>query len=284
MALSDCRQNPGQSINLEKGLVMDRNIVEKLIEALENVAKGIYSNDIMEFTKPEYAKSVQRIAEAMGMMMVRVEAREMRLEELVADLRQANIQLRDNILDTVTTIANALEARDEYTRGHSQRVANYSRRLAMRLELPREEVINIKLGGMLHDIGKIGFSDNLFSNFECAPSDEMREEIVQHPLIGEKILKDLHFLGPILKYVRYHHERIDGQGYPYGLRGPQIPDGAKIISVADCFDAITTNRPYQKKRSPNQAFKILRDSAGNALEKDMVFEFIAEIQENGVED
>jgi len=263
---------------------MDRNVVEKLIEALENVAKGIYSNDVMEFTKPDYAKSVQRIAEAMGMMMVRVEAREMRLEQLVADLRQANQRLRDNILDTVSTMANALEARDEYTRGHAQRVSSYSWRLAKRIGMSLEEVTNIKLGGMLHDIGKIGFSDSLFSNLECAPSDEMREEIMQHPLIGEKILKDLHFLGPILKYVRYHHERIDGQGYPYGLRGPQIPDGAKIISVADCFDAITTNRPYQKKRSPNQAFKILRDSAGNALEKDLVFEFIAEVQENGVED
>lgn len=263
---------------------MDANVVERLIKALENVARGTYSNDVMEFTKPDYAPSVRRVAEAMGMMMVKVEAREMRLEELVADLRQANQQLRENILDTVSTMANALEARDEYTRGHSHRVSNYCNRLACRINLPAQEVTNVKLGGMLHDIGKIGFSDSLFANGETSPDEKMRAEILQHPLIGERILKDLHFLGPILKYVRYHHERVDGQGYPYGLYGPQIPLGAKIISVADCFDAITSNRPYQNKRSPSEAFKTMRGLAGYALEKDLVHEFIVEIQDNGMED
>ncbi len=262
---------------------MKQNIVEKLIETIENVSRGIYTNEIMEFTKPDYDRNVQRIAEAMGMMMVKIEAREMRLEELVTELRKANQQLKDNILETVSTIANALEARDEYTRGHSQRVSAYSERLSHRLQLNQEEVINIKLGGMLHDIGKIGFSDCLFANNENKPDQTMQEEIKQHPLIGERILKDLHFLGPVLKYVRYHHERIDGQGYPYGLRGSQIPTGARIISVADCFDAMTTNRPYQNKRPPSEVFKILREMEGYALDKELVEKFIAEVQENGIE-
>ncbi|MFP4657670.1 MAG: HD-GYP domain-containing protein, partial [Desulfonatronovibrionaceae bacterium] len=146
------------------------------------------------------------------------------------------------------------------------------------------ELLGLYLGGVLHDIGKIGFSDCMFSGDGQESEEKMQEEIVQHPLIGEKILKDLHFLGPVLKYVRYHHERVDGQGYPYGLRGSQIPLGARIISVTDCFDAVTTTRPYQKKRSPAEAFRILRETAGYALDKELVREFITEVQENGMED
>lgn len=254
---------------------------EKLISIIEQVAEGNYSNDIMEFTKPEYDQISQRVAEAVGMMMVKVEAREHRLEQLIEKLHELNSRLKTNILKTVVAIATALGARDTYTEGHAIRVAAYSVRLARRLGLSDEDVENIRIGAILHDIGKIGFSDQVFSNQDITLADGLLEEIRNHPEIGFNILGSLDFIGPAIDYVRYHHERLNGSGYPSGLKGEQIPLGAQIVSVADCFDAITTERSYQKGRNDNEAFCILREMSGKHLATDLVEAFIKEIKENG---
>ena len=255
---------------------------KELISIIEQVANGKYSNDIMEFTKPGHSETVQRIAEAVGMMMVKVEAREMRLEQLIDELRELNVLLKKNIVQTVITIANALGARDHYTEGHAQRVSAYSERLARRMGLSEEEVEKIKIGGMLHDIGKIGFSDRMFTSEDVKFSKDMIQEIRHHPKIGANILKDIEFLGPVLDYVRYHHEAVDGKGYPDGLKDKEIPMGAKIIGVADCFDAITTERSYQKGRDKGEAYAILRSISGKGLSADLVEAFIEDIKENGM--
>ncbi len=256
--------------------------VRRLISIIEEVANGKYSNDIMEFTKPGHSETIQRIAEAVGMMMVKVEAREMRLEQLIEELRELNALLKKNIVQTVITVANALGARDKYTEGHAQRVAVYSERLARRIGLSDEEVENIRIGGMLHDIGKIGFSDRMFTSEDVKISKDMLEEIRHHPKIGASILKDIEFLGPVLEYVRHHHEGVDGSGYPDGLKDEEISLGAKIISVADCFDAITTERSYQKGRDKTEAYAILRSISGKGLSAELVEVFIKEIRENGM--
>lgn len=255
--------------------------IGKLIDIIEEVAKGNYSNDIMEFTKPGHSEMIQRVAEAMGMMMVRVEAREVRLEQLIEELRDLNVLLQKNITQTVIAIANALGARDRYTEGHAYRVSVYSERLARRLKLAEKEVEMIRIGGMLHDIGKIGFSDRIFSDEDVKFSEGMFEEIKKHPEIGVDILKDLTFLGTVLDYVHYHHESLDGTGYPEGLKGEEIPLGARIISVADCFDAVTTERSYQKGRTMEEAFAILREIGGKNLFPELVEVFIEEIKEEG---
>jgi len=253
----------------------------KLNEIIEGVANGNYSNDIMEFTKPGHSEMIQRIAEAMGMMMVRVEAREVRLEHLIENLRDLNVLLQKNITQTVIAIANALGARDKYTEGHAYRVSVYSERLARRRKLPEKESEQIRIGGMLHDIGKIGFSDRIFSNEDVKLSEEMFEEIKKHPEIGMDILTDLTFLDTVLDYVHYHHESLDGTGYPDGLKGEEILLGARIISVADCFDAITTQRSYQDGRTTEEAFAILREIGGKNLSPELVEVFIEEIKEKG---
>lgn len=258
--------------------------VEKLITVIEEVANGNYSNDIMEFTKPGYHQIVQRVAEAVGMMMVKVEAREHRLEQLIEELKKLNDKLKNNIINTVVTIANALGARDNYTEGHAVRVAAYAVRLAKRLGLPDEQIEHIRIGAVLHDIGKIGFSDRVFSDQDFGISDDLLHEIRSHPEIGVNILTDLDFLGPAIDYVHYHHERLDGSGYPRGLKGKEIPLGAQIVSIADCFDAITTERCYQKGRNCSQAFTILREMSGTHLAPQLVELFIEEIQENGIID
>ena len=254
---------------------------EKLISIIEQVAEGNYSNDIMEFTKPGHDEVSQRIAEAVGMMMVKVEAREHRLEQLIEELRELNRRLKENILKTVATIANALGARDTYTEGHAIRVAAYAVRLARRLGLSGEDIKNIRIGAILHDIGKIGFSDRAFSNQDIRAADGLLREIRNHPGIGVNILSSLDFIGPAVDYVHYHHERLDGSGYPNGIKGEEIPLGAQIVSIADCFDAITTERSYQKGRNNREAFSILRKMSGTHLAPDLVEAFIQEIDENG---
>jgi len=255
--------------------------IGRLIRIIEEVAKGNYSNDIMEFTKPGHSEMIQRVAEAIGMMMVRVEAREVRLEQLVEELRDLNRLLEKNTTQTVIAIAHALGARDKYTEGHAHRVSVYSERLARKMGLPEKELERIRVGGVLHDIGKIGFSDRIFSDEDISFGTGMVAEIHKHPEIGVDILKDLTCLGPILDYVHYHHESLDGTGYPEGLKGEEIPLGAKIISVADCFDAVTTDRPYHKGTTKEDAFAILRKISGK-MSPELVEAFIEEIKENGM--
>jgi len=255
--------------------------IQELIGIIEAVAKGNYSNDVMEFTKPGHSETIQKIAEAMGMMMIRVEAREVQLEQMIEELRDLNARLQKNITQTAMATANALGARDAYTKGHAYRVSVYSERLARRMELPEKEIEQIRIGGMLHDIGKIGFSDRIFSHEDVKLSEGMLEEIKRHPDIGMDILKDLTFLETALDYVHHHHECLDGTGYPEGLKGEEILIGARIISVADCFDAITTDRSYQKGRTTEEAFAILKKISGKNLSPDLVELFIEEINENG---
>ncbi len=236
--------------------------VDQLIAIMESVAAGNYSNDaLLEFTKAGHDESIRRLAEAFGMMMVNIEVRECHLEKLNEELRQLNNRMQKNVLQTVITIAHSLGARDIYTEGHGHRVARYATKLARQLNFSDDEVVNIRIAGYLHDIGKIGFSDKVFNNETAKPSEEIMDEIQHHTVRGVEILKDLEFLKPVLDFILYHHEREDGSGYPEGLKGDAIPLGAKIISIADTFDALTTDRAYQQGKSQEEAFAILHKLA-----------------------
>jgi HD-GYP domain-containing protein (c-di-GMP phosphodiesterase class II) len=242
----------------------------QLIEYIEAIASGNYTGAIMELTTDDHPEQIRRIAEAVGLMMVRIEARELRLEQL-------NEQIRQNALLTVSSIADALGRRDMYTRGHGQRVGEMAARTARCAGLGPEATESVRLAGILHDIGKIGFTDDIFTNEDTFPDEAMMEQIQEHPTWGFEILNNLEFLGQVPELVLCHHERLDGQGYPRGLKGNEIPVLARYISVADCFDAMTTKRSYQEALPRNKAFSILRELAGPSLDPDIVDIFIAEI-------
>ena len=184
----------------------------------------------------------------------------------------------------LSAINSALKTKDQYTEGHARRVALYAMRLAHRLGLPSEEIRNIGIGGLLHDIGKIGLSDRIFSNQTDQLAGELLAEVRRHPDIGVSLLKGIDSLLPVLDYIHYHHERMDGSGCPCGLKSDDSPLGARIISVVDCFDAITTDRPYQKRKTCAEAFVILRRMANHELCPDLVKAFVADIEENGMID
>lgn len=247
--------------------------IQQLLDIMLNVAAGCYSDDILALTTEETPEPIRTIAEAMGLMMVKVEAREFRLEMLVEELRRANELIRDNSLKTVAAMAQALEARDAYTRGHAERVAAIAAAIAEELGLPQQGIDTIRTAGVLHDVGKIGFSDRIFQPHESKSTPDMVKEIMSHPAVGAEILKNLDFLGEAIGIIHAHHERVDGKGYPRQLEMPMIPLGARIIAVADAYDAMTTDRPYQKARTYEAAMMILKTNAGTRWDSECVAAF-----------
>ena len=247
--------------------------IQQLLSIIQDIAAGKYSNDIMALTGEDTPEPVRTIAEAMGMMMVKVEAREFKLENMLDELKALNLKIRNNTIATVSTIANALAARDTYTVGHAERVAGYAAKMARTLRMDDEAVEFVRLGGILHDIGKIGFPDDLFNPHNKKNPPEMVKNITRHPTEGAAILKNLDFLGPAVDYVHCHHERPDGTGYPRRLKADEIPLGASILAVADAFDAMTTDRPYQKGLSVDEALTILKREADKKWDRDCVNAF-----------
>ena len=179
-------------------------------------------------------------------------------------------------------MASALGLKDRYTHAHAHRVAEYAKRLAIRAGLSMVEVLQISMGGMLHDVGKLALSDQIFSYKNAALTDDMIVEVHNHPLIGAALLQRIACKKAISDAVLFHHERIDGSGYPFGLKGAEIPLSARIVSIADCFDAITTDRPYKRRKSCKAATALLMESAGTSLAVDLVPLFIEEIRINGM--
>jgi putative nucleotidyltransferase with HDIG domain len=246
---------------------------DTLLAIIQDISRGNYSDDIMALTAPEQPEELRLIAEAMALMMVKVEAREFRLEGMTHELRALNRNLQKQALATVEAMASALGARDQYSKGHGQRVGALATDLALKIGLNRTQAEEVRHAGILHDIGKIGFSDQVFQNEDTVPTSEILSEIRSHPQRGAEIVASLDFLGPVRDYVLYHHERPDGKGYPFGLKGDEIPLGARLISVADVYDAVTTDRPYQKGRTPAEALAILDKLAGTGLDGDLVKAF-----------
>jgi len=194
------------------------------------------------------------------------------LEGMVQD--QA-YRIEELFLEGVQSLASALDARDAYTRGHSARVALYSMRMARQLGLSDAEVQLTELGAGLHDIGKIGVTDEILLK-PGKLTDEEYKSLMEHPVIGARILDNLLKNAPeALSIVRSHHERLDGRGTPDGLAGDEIPVQVRIVTVADSFDAMTTARPYRGARSAEAAFVELRRCAGTQFDPDVVEAMIA---------
>jgi HD-GYP domain-containing protein (c-di-GMP phosphodiesterase class II) len=174
------------------------------------------------------------------------------------------VRLEETFVESVTALAEAVEKRDPYTGGHLQRVVAYSLLLGDELELPAEELEQLRLGATLHDIGKIAVPDAVLRKPSRLDADEL-EVMRRHPVDGSQIVGRIRSLAPIVPIVRHHHEQLDGHGYPDGLAGAGIPLPARIVAVADTFDAMTTSRPYRDGLAPERAAEAIRDDAGTRL-------------------
>jgi putative nucleotidyltransferase with HDIG domain len=189
------------------------------------------------------------------------------------DVRQLYQHTQRAICQSLLGLANALEAKDPYTRGHSERVGAASRVLAQALGLSRTEVETASHAGLLHDIGKIGVPEAVLGKPGGLTEDEWAV-MRRHPVLGAQIVAPFEFLASAAPIIRHHHERADGSGYPDGLRGEAIPLGASIVAVADVYDALTSDRPYRAALSPERARAFLNAGAGHTLDARVVATFL----------
>jgi len=183
-------------------------------------------------------------------------------------------------LDTIAALANAIEIRDPYTRGHTDRVKLTTETVARKLGWHGDRLFDVWMGCTLHDIGKIGVPDRILNKSTKLSAEEFTV-MRAHPVIGAKIIEGIPFLEPALPYILYHHERWDGNGYPEGLKGEEIPIEGRILAVADTFDAITSDRPYRKGRPIEYAIEELKEHSGRQFDPEIVKIFLElEVEHN----
>ncbi|MFH1731682.1 MAG: HD domain-containing phosphohydrolase [Planctomycetota bacterium] len=199
------------------------------------------------------------------------------LKLMTALARKSAFVIRDSSLyedleslffNLIKLLVNTIENKDQYTKGHSQRVKTFTVRLAELMGLPKEEIDTLRISGLLHDIGKQGIPDAVLKK-EGKLDDEEFALIKTHPVGGVNLIKHIKQFEDCLPHIRHHHERVDGNGYPDGLSGNDIPQGARIIAVADTYDALTSNRCYRPPFSTEKAFEIIEEAAGTQLDAEV---------------
>jgi len=195
------------------------------------------------------------------------------IERYIKDLQNSVAENRQLFLGTVKSLAAAIDGKDPYTRGHSERVSRFSVAIAERLGLPDDEVEKIRISAVLHDVGKIGIDDVVLKK-PAALTDEEYEIMKTHPQKGYKIMSQIPGIKEFLPGMYMHHEMVNGQGYPQGLKGDEIPLMARIVAVADTFDAMTTDRPYQKAMEFNAAVERLKTFVGTRYDATVVQAFV----------
>jgi HD-GYP domain-containing protein (c-di-GMP phosphodiesterase class II) len=196
------------------------------------------------------------------------------LEQFVEDLKRAAEENRALFLGSIQMLAGAVDEKDPYTRGHSDRVTRYSLLIGKELKLATDFMETLQISAQLHDVGKIGIEDRILKKPGALTAEEF-EVMKTHTTKGANILRPVIQLAEMLPGIELHHEALDGRGYPYGLQGDQIPLLARVIAVADTFDALTTNRPYQHAHTPEEAFKIIQNLAGKRLDPEPVAALMA---------
>lgn len=184
------------------------------------------------------------------------------------------IEMRNLYISTIQALNKTLEAKDPYTSGHAARVEQFAVELSEAYNLPYDKVQNIKTAAILHDIGKIGINDSILNKASKLTQEEYLN-IMQHPSIGAEIICKVDFLKNVTDIVKYHHERYDGKGYPDGLSGNDIPIEACILTIADSYDAMTTDRPYRKALTQEQALEEIRINAGTQFHPLLAEKFIS---------
>ncbi len=235
------------------------NPIEKLAENARALAKGDYSRRIELVTTN---REISELAIDFNLMGAEIQRHIQEVEASAAKNRRM-------FLGSVKSLAAAIDGKDPYTRGHSERVMVYSQNIAELMDLPAGEVEKIRISALLHDVGKIGIEDRILRKPAALTNQEF-EIMKAHPRIGGMIMEENPEMAEYIPGMSMHHETMDGRGYPLGLKGDEIPMMARIVSVADCFDAMTTNRPYQKAMTFEVAIDRINTFIGTRYDETVV--------------
>jgi putative nucleotidyltransferase with HDIG domain len=237
--------------------------------ALDHIRMGAFDYMSKPFKFKELALTVKRALEFRSLK----EEQARYQEALEAQVKEITAKLNNSVIQTVGSLIMAIEEKDKYTRGHSHRVAFYSSMVAQTMNLSNEEKKELEYAALLHDVGKIGISEQILNKPGRLNNIEY-EMIKSHPSKGVKILEPLKFLDNILPIIEAHHERYDGKGYPHGLIHEQIPMLARIICVCDAYDAMTSDRSYRKPMAKELALEEITSSSGSQFDPTVVEAFI----------
>jgi putative nucleotidyltransferase with HDIG domain len=194
------------------------------------------------------------------------------MQDYIQRLKVAAQVNNELFMGTIRALADAIDEKDPYTRGHSERVNRYAVLLAKQIGLEKKEIRQVHIASLFHDIGKIGIEDKILRK-PAMLTDEEYTVMKQHPEKGAQILSKIRAMHDIIPGLRFHHERWDGSGYPLGLKGEEIPMAARIVAVADAFDAMTTNRPYQKAMPFDKAIGRLLELSDRVYDRKVVTAF-----------
>jgi len=239
------------------------NPLEVLTQSSRALARGDFSQRVRLWSRTE----IGELAQTFNTMSEE-------LERFVEDLKRAAEENRALFMGSIQMLAGAVDEKDPYTRGHSDRVTRYSLMIAKEMNLPEAFLETLQISAQLHDVGKIGIEDHILKK-PGALTEEEFEVMKTHTTKGANILRPVTQLAEMLPGIELHHEALDGRGYPYGLKGDQIPLLARVIAVADTFDALTTTRPYQRAHTPEETLTIIRNLAGKRLDPDCVAALLA---------
>lgn len=232
--------------------------LEILTESSRAIARGDFSQRVRLKSRTE----IGELAETFNTMSEE-------LEQFVEDLKRAATENRELFLSSIQMLAGAVDEKDPYTRGHSDRVTRYSMMIGREMGLPENFIETVQISAQLHDVGKIGIEDQILKKPGALTPEEF-EVMKTHTTKGANILRGVKQLREMLPGIELHHESLDGHGYPHGLKGAEIPLLPRIIAVADTFDALTTNRPYQQAHDAQDALRIIHSLSGKRLDPDAV--------------
>jgi HD-GYP domain-containing protein (c-di-GMP phosphodiesterase class II) len=228
--------------------------ITRPIDRLAQTARAIAQRDFSQRADIRSHTEVGELAQTFNLMADDI-------QHYIGELKTASDQNRQLFIDSIEMIAAAVDAKDPYTKGHSGRVSQYSVILAKELGLPEEEVDKVRISATLHDVGKIGIEDRVLKKPGVLTNEEF-ELMKRHTVMGYEIVRQVKQLAEMLPGIRWHHEALNGKGYPDGIKGDELPLMTRIIAVADTFDAVTTDRPYQAGSDFPKALEILSKHAG----------------------
>jgi putative nucleotidyltransferase with HDIG domain len=228
------------------------------LEVLTHFSRAIAGGDFSQRVHVKSRTEIGELAETFNVMSEE-------LEHFVLDLKRAANENRDLFMGSIQMLAGAVDEKDPYTRGHSDRVTRYSLMIAKELGVSEDFIETVRVSAQLHDVGKIGIEDGILKKPGALTPEEF-DIMKTHTTKGANILRPVAQLKDMIPGIELHHESLDGRGYPHGLKGDEIPLLPRIIAVADTFDALTTNRPYQHAHDPQDALKIIHNLSGKRLD------------------
>lgn len=253
----------GIIFSLSLGMLISNRIadpIRKLAEGTRRIAKG----DLQYQVEVKGRNEISELAHSFN--------------EMAGSLSESRKKLHDYFYRAMESLVRLLEAKDAYTRGHSSRVAKYTKKIALKMNFPQEEVESLRKIAKVHDIGKLGIPKSILNKKEKLTEEDWKT-IQEHPGIGEKILRPVVFNEEMLAIVRGHHERYDGKGYPDGIKGDDITISSQIVSVADTYDAMTSTRAYRLSLSKEEAIEELKKNSGIQFNSRIIEAFLKVLEQ-----